>query len=317
MPDILFIKTSSLGDVIHFMPALTEARRQLAGARLSWLVEEAYAPLLRLHPAVDEVMAVATRRWRRAPFAVATWSEIQTFKRALRAQPYDLVVDAQGLLRSAIMARVARGVRHGYSAGSIREPLASAFYNVRHAVSRSLHAIERNRELVAKALGYATGGPLDYGLDVLRAAVPTPYAVLLHASARAEKEWPEDRWIAVGAMLQRRGLTPVLPWGTEREGARSARIAEALPGADVPRRQPLDAVARLIAGASLVVGVDTGILHLAAALKVPLVAIFSGSEPTLTAPMGAGEITVLGTKGAPPSASDVIAAIERTLGTAP
>jgi heptosyltransferase-1 len=315
MSEVLFIKTSSLGDVIHFMPAIAEARRQLAGARLSWLVEEAYAPLVRLHPAVDEVITVATRRWRRTLFAAATWSEMRTFRRALRTRPYDLVVDAQGLLRSALLARVAHGVRHGYSARSIREPLATAFYDVRHAVSRSLHAIERNRQLVAKALGYATDEPVDYGFDVSRAVAPDRYAVLLHASARAEKEWPEEHWINVGRILAQRELRPILPWGTERERMRSERIAQALPGADVPARQPLDAVAHLIAGASLVVGVDTGILHLAAALKVPLVAVFSGSEPSLTAPRGPGLITVLGTRAAPPSVSEVIGAIERILAT--
>ncbi len=127
MSDILFIKTSSLGDVIHHMPALTEARKALPQARFAWLVEEAFAPLVRLHPAVDEVIPVAWRRWRKSLYAPATLVEIAGSLRAIRASRYDDIVDSQGLLRSAVIARIAHGRRHGYDMRSIREPLASPF----------------------------------------------------------------------------------------------------------------------------------------------------------------------------------------------
>lgn len=314
MTDILFIKTSSLGDVIHHMPAVTEAHKARPEARFAWLVEEALAPLVRLHPAVAEVIPVAWRRWRKLLYAPATLTEIASSLRAIRARHYDEIVDSQGLLRSAVIARMAHGRRHGYDRASIREPLAAAFYDVRYRVSRDLHAVTRNRTLSGLALGYTPQGAPDFGLDRARFAVPGErYAVLLHATARASKQWPEENWIALGQALAVRGLDLVLPWGTADEQARSNRIAAALPRARVPERQPLDDVARLIAAAEFVIGVDTGLLHLAAALGVPLVAIFSGSKPGLTGPIGSGPLAVLGAEGAPPSVDEVNEAVEKVV----
>jgi lipopolysaccharide heptosyltransferase I len=310
MASILVIKTSSLGDVIHHMPALTEARKALPDARFTWLVEEAFAPLVRLHPAVAEVVPVAWRRWRKSLYAPATLGEIARSLRAIRAPRYDLIVDSQGLLRSAMIARLAHGRRHGYDAASIREPLAAPFYDVCHHVSRDLHAVERNRILSGLALGYTPQGAPDFGLDRARFGAPAErYAVLLHATARPDKRWPEAHWIALGKALG--DLSLILPWGTEDERARSERIAAALPRARVPERAPLDAVARLIAGAQFVIGVDTGLMHLAAALGVPLVAIFAGSKPGLTGPVGHGPFAVLGAQGAAPSVEAVAEAVTK------
>jgi heptosyltransferase I len=312
MSDVLFVKTSSLGDVIHHMPALTEARARRPASRFAWVVEETFAPLVRLHPSVDEVIPVASRRWRRSLPGPSTWREIGAFRRTLRARHYDSIIDTQGLVRSALIARAARGLRHGYDAGSIRERAASLFYNVRHSVARSQHAIARNRALTGLVLGYSPAGPPNYGLDRAKLSDPSAdrYAVLLHATAERNKEWPVENWIALGQTLRARSVRLVLPWGNVREQKRSRTIAAALPNTNVPDLQPLDAVARLIAGASLVVGVDTGLLHLAGALGVPLVAIFAGSEPSLTGPMGLGPITVVGGKGEIPNASAVIAAVD-------
>ena len=316
MANILFIKTSSLGDVIHHMPAIAEARRHLPEARFAWVVEEAFAPLVRLHPAVDEVIPVAARRWRRAPLSAATWTDVRDFVRNIRSRRHDEVVDTQGLLRTALMARLAHGRRHGYDRHSIRESLASPFYDVRHRISRSLHAIARNRALTGRALGYAPDGAIDFGLERSKLAGPAaaPYGVLLHATARPEKQWPEERWVALGRNLAARGVELLLPWGSEPERLRSERIAAGIPGARVPERRPVDAVARRIAGAQFVVGVDTGLLHLATALAVPLVGIFVGSEPGLTGPMGRGPIAIVGRKGAMPATGDVLAALNPLLG---
>ncbi len=170
MADILFIKTSSLGDVIHHMPALTEARKAQPDAHFTWLVEEAFAPLVALHPAVGKVVPVAWRRWRKSLLSPATLGEIAGSLRAIRAPRYDEIVDSQGLLRTAVIARLAHGRRHGYDAASIREPLAALCYDVRHSVSRALHAVERNRILSGLALGYAPQGAPDFGLDRARFA---------------------------------------------------------------------------------------------------------------------------------------------------
>jgi heptosyltransferase-1 len=314
MTDILFIKTSSLGDVIHHMPAVSEARRQRPEARFAWLVEEAFAPLVKLHPAVGEVIPVAWRRWRKSLYAPATLAEIARSLRAIRARRYDEIVDSQGLLRSGVIARMAHGRRHGYDRDSIREPLAAMFYDQRYRVSRNLHAVTRNRMLCGLALGYTPQGAPDYGLERTRfATAGGRYAVLLHATARASKEWPEANWIALGQTLVGRGLDPVLPWGNEVERVRATRIAAQLARARVPERVPLDQVAALIAGAQVVVGVDTGLMHLAAALGVPLVAIFAGSKPGLTGPVGSGPLAVLGAEGARPSLDEAWDAVEKLL----
>jgi heptosyltransferase I len=307
MTDILFIKTSSLGDVIHHMPALTDARKARGDASFSWLVEEAFAPLVRMHPGAGEVIPVASRRWRKSLYAPVTMAEIAESFRAIRARRYDDIVDSQGLLRTALIARIAHGRRHGYDASSIRESLASHFYDSRYRVDRNLHAVERNRILTGLALGYEPQGTPDYGLERSRFAdVASRYAMFLHGTARPEKQWPEAHWIALGQAL---GEELVLPWGSESERARGERIATRVTRARVAQRAPLDQVARLIAGAQYVVGVDTGLLHLAAALGVPLVAIFTGSKPDLTGPVGKGPLRVLGDNGMTPSVDDVINAI--------
>src|SRR5467141_177151 len=244
MSDILFIKTSSLGDVIHHMPALTDRRRHRPQARFCWVVEEAFAPLVRIHPAVADVIPVASRRWRERLLASATWREIAGFGRALRARCYEHVIDTQGLLRSAVIARLASGRRHGYDARSIREPAASFLYDVKHRVARDLHAVTRNRMLTGLALGYAPNGAVDFGLSRkdIAATAASPYAILLHATARPEQEWPEASWIALGRALSARGGSLLLPWGTQAERARSTRMAAALSNARAPERQPLDRV---------------------------------------------------------------------------
>jgi len=311
MANILFIKTSSLGDVVHHMPALMDARKAHPDATFSWLVEEAFAPLVRLHPAIDTVIPVASRRWRKSLYAPATIAEIRASFRDIRAQRYDDIVDTQGLLRTAILTRAARGTRHGYDASSVREPLASLFYDVRHRVERDMHAVERNRILSGLALGYAPDEAPDFGLDRARIGKDSTsrYGLLLHATARREKQWPDADWIAFAKLFAQR-FELLIPWGTEAERARSEYIAAAVPGTRVPDRAPLDQVAKLIAGAQFVVGVDTGLLHLAAALGVPVVAIFAGSKPALTGPMGRGRLSILGDDGKPPSVDSVVEAVE-------
>lgn len=314
MPDLLLIKTSSLGDVIHQMPALTDLRQHRPDIRVTWVVEEDFAPIVQLHPAVDRVMPVAWRRWRKNLGALESWRELGGFLRGLRARHYQLVIDTQGLFRSAVIAKMARGRRHGYASDSVREPPAAWMYDVRHHVRRDLHAIARNRTLTALAAGYEPEGPIDYGLRTPSGGASPPYAMLLHATAQRRKEWNEENWIALGKAVRECGLTPVFPWGSEPERQRAERIAGAVSGARVLERQALSSMARVIAGARIVVGVDTGLLHLAAAFSVPLLGLFIASDPGLTGPAGPGPIEILGKKGSAPSSDEAIAAVTRMLG---
>lgn len=312
MPDILFIKTSSLGDVIHHMPAVTDARKHLPGARFSWAVEQAYVPIAALHPAVDEVISVPIRRLRRSALSWSAWRDVRSFIGTVRSRPYDAIVDTQGLFRTGLVSRLARGKRHGYDRASVRERGAAMFYDIHHGVPRDMHAIARNRALVGLALGYTPDGPPDFGLDrdSLAGAVRAPYAILLHGTAQRAKEWPEEHWQALARTLEQ-DINLLVPYGSDQERARAERIADKLERTRVPIYRSLDEMARMIAGASFVVGVDTGILHLAAALSVPLVAIFCGSKPHLTGPLGSGPIEILGSARSIPGVDEVLDAVKK------
>ncbi len=308
MPRILFVKTSSLGDVVHQCPAVSDAARKLAGAQIDWVVEESFAGVARLHRSVRSVIPVAVRRWRGALWQRAVWREIAEFRRSVAAGGYDAVVDTQGLLKSALITRAACGVRHGMDRASAREPIAARFYDATHAVPRGLHAVERNRRLSAAALGYSLEGALDYGLR--SSDVPQfegAYAVLLTMTSRANKLWPEAHWIVLGRAL---ACPIVLPWGNALERARAERISSGIGQAVVPQPMALGELAALFSHARGVVGLDSGLTHLAAALGVPTVAIFCGSDPALTGLYRAPYARNVGAPGKPPEVFEVLKSLE-------
>jgi heptosyltransferase-1 len=303
---ILFVKTSSLGDVVHNCPAVSDAARKLPAAEIDWVVEEPFAAIAAMHASVRRVIPVRLRRWRRAWWRSATWDEIGAFRAAVSAERYDAVIDTQSLIKSALVSTCALGERHGMDASSAREPLAARFYHHRHAVPRGLHAVERNRRLTAAALGYTLDLALDYGLAPV-AGEAGDYAVFLTMTSRADKLWPEGRWIEVGRSL---GMRVVLPWGSDAERARAGRIASALPHAEVAPRMTLEQLARLFVRAQAVIGVDTGLTHLAAAVGARTVGIYCGSDPALTGIYGAARATNLGALGAAPDAAAVLRALQ-------
>lgn len=313
MPRILFVKTSSLGDVVHHCPAVSDAARALPQAEIDWVVEESFAEIAAMHRGVRRVFPVAVRRWRRGLWAPRVWSEIGAFRRQLAAEPYDIVIDSQGLLKSAVIARCAQGERHGLDRESVREPMAARLYDVRHHVARDLHAVERNRQLTASALGYTPGAGCEYGL-VAEGALPIEpgrsYVILLTMTSRADKLWPERNWIDLGRALALRDLQVILPWGSGPERKRCDRIALAIPQARVPGRFSLSELARLFRGARGVIGLDTGLSHLAVAMNVPVVGVFCGSDPALTGLYGGGRTANLGGPGKLPSPREVLDALD-------
>jgi heptosyltransferase-1 len=302
MTTILFVKTSSLGDVVHNGPAVSDAARALPGAQIDWVVEEPFAGVAAMHRAVRRVIPVAVRRWRTALWRPAVWSEIRDVRRALRAERYDAVVDTQSLIKSAFLARLASGRHHGMDWASAREPLASLLYGVRHAVPRAAHAVERNRQLAARSLGYAPQEGVDYGLRVPAAERKSGYVVLLTMTSRADKLWPDERWIELAHELRR---PAILPWGSDAEHARARRIADAI-GGTVPSRMNLQELARLFGAAHGVIGLDTGLTHLAAALGKPTVGIYCGSDPALTGLYGSPHAKNVGDAGRMPAVTDVL-----------
>ena len=314
MLKVLLIKTSSLGDVVHNLPVAGDIRRRFPEARIDWVVEEAYAPLVALHPSVAGVIPVAIRRWRSRPLGASTWSEILDLRRRFRKQPYDAVIDTQGLIKSALLARAARGRRHGFDAACAREGFAARLYDVTHHVARNLHAVTRNRLLVASALGYRADTPAEYGIRPAADAADSErrgrYTVFLHSTSRADKLWPIDRWIGLGRALERRGMRCVLPWGSDEERRRSEAIAGELGSAQVPALAPIAELAAMLSGAAAVVGVDTGLTHLAAALGVPVIALFCGTDPALTGVYGASNARNLGGAGERPEVGTVLKTLD-------
>lgn len=311
---ILLVKTSSLGDVVHNLPAVGDILAHVPGAVIDWVVEESFAELPRLHPGVHRVIPVAMRRWRKSPFAAATWREIAEARRNLRAEQYDTILDSQGLLKSVLIVSQARGTpgaRIGQDRHSAREPIAACFYGRRIAVPRELHAVIRNRLLAARAFGYEPEPRIDYGVVAPPLAAPwlpeAGYAVLLTATSRADKEWPEPDWQALGSALIATGLTCVLPGGSESERQRAARLANNLGRAVAAPPMNLTELAGLMAGAALVVGVDTGLVHLAAALGRPTLALYCASDPKLTGVLAGEHAINVGGVGTTPKAAEVVA----------
>ncbi|MBX8565342.1 lipopolysaccharide heptosyltransferase I [Pseudomonas cichorii] len=295
---VLLIKTSSLGDVIHALPALTDAAQALPGIQFDWVVEEGFAEIPTWHPAVDKVIPVAIRRWRKNLWQTFKTGEWRGFKQRLRETHYDVVIDAQGLFKSAWLTRYVNAPVAGLDKNSAREPIASRFYDRPYPVARGQHAVERLRQLFAQALGYELPAGLgNYGLKRLSALDETlqaPFVLFLHGTTWATKHWPEDYWRQLAQLMAARGLQVRLPWGNPAEKARAERIAEGLEHAQVLPKLNLAGVARVLASAQACVAVDTGIGHLAAALDVPTISLFGPTNPGLTGAYGKSQVHLAG-----------------------
>ncbi|MBV4414260.1 lipopolysaccharide heptosyltransferase RfaC [Enterobacteriaceae bacterium YMB-R22] len=297
---VLIVKTSSMGDVLHTLPSLTDAAQAINGIRFDWAVEEGFAQIPGWHSAVERVIPVALRRWRKAWFSAPVKKERQAFRETLQSVRYDAIIDAQGLVKSAaLVTRLARGVKHGMDWQSAREPLACLFYQRRHPVPRAQHAVERTRELFAKSLGYhkpqAKGDyAIAHAFSHDRHADAANYAVFLHATTRDDKHWPEARWRELIALMASTGLHIKLPWGAPHEEARAKRLAQGFDYVDVLPRMSLAEVARLLAGAKFIVSVDTGLSHLAAALDRPNVTLYGPTDPGLIGGYGKNQYALKG-----------------------
>lgn len=287
---ILIVKTSSLGDVIHTLPALTDARRAMPGIRFDWLVEEAFAEIPAWHPAVDTVIPVALRRWRKHPVQTVLNKEWSEFRRVLRTRRYDKIIDAQGLIKSALLTAMARGPRCGLDSAFSKEPVSAVFYQQRYRIPKDQHAIERIRQLFSAALGYARPETkADYGIECSAFQTSAQHGkslVFLHGTSRADKEWPEPYWIALAKLACDAGYQIRLPWGSKAEHSRAQRIAATHELIDVLPRMNLTELARELCAASGVVAVDTGLAHLAAALATPCVTWYDSTDPVLIGTWG-------------------------------
>ncbi|MBI3936356.1 MAG: lipopolysaccharide heptosyltransferase I [Betaproteobacteria bacterium] len=314
---LLLVKTSSMGDVIHNLPVASDISIACPTAEIHWVAEEAFSAIPALHRAVKRVIAVAIRRWRKSFLARATRGEIGAFLDTLRVERYDAIIDTQGLLKSALIAFAAHGTRYGLDWKSSREPLAM-FYDRTFRVPWTMHAVERNRMLAAQALGYPLPQKIDYGIRAELGEFPwllhAPYAVLLHGTSAKRKLWPEKNWVELARHFRSRAVRCVLLRGGEEERRRSERIANGIPDAVVAPALALAEITGLLAGARAVIGVDTGLTHLAAALEVPTVGIYCATDPNATGIYGCEKAVNLGRIGAAPPVAEVIGALQTAAG---
>jgi len=319
--DVLVVRPSSLGDIVYAMAIVSDILDHQPQAHVDWVAEEAFAPLVRLDPRIRTVIPLGLRRWRNVPLRRATWHDLFSFRRALRAVSYAAIIDLQEQVKGALVARTAHGTRHGFDRNSIREPVATWLHDVHHRIDRQQHFLDKCRALTAAALGYGIDGPARWQFvpPATTAAMPVGrFALLFHATSRADKLWPEDAWRGLLARLATAGITTLLPWGNPHEEARSRRLAQSAAAAIVPARQSLPDLAALIRHADIVVGVDTGLTHLAAAMGTSTVAVFTTTDPSLAgvARLGAHACDVCG-HGAVPSQEDVLAAVGTLLQRTP
>ena len=305
---LLIVKTSSMGDVVHALPALTDLLQRHPSAEVEWLVEAPFAAIPALHPGVRRVWPMAWRKWRKSLWKADTRAAIAEARRALKAERYDLVLDLQGLVKSALWAVQANGPRAGYDRASAREPLAALFYQRTASVPKALHAVQRSRRLAAAHLGYDIGDtPPRFAL-----AAPTGswqpkasrYAVLITGASRPEKLWPEPSWLAIAAQLRDAGYGLVWLWGSPSEQERCQRLAVQA-GGEVPPFLTVADAAAVLAKASLCVGLDTGFSHIAAAFGVPTVGIYCDHEPGLVGITGEGHVASVGGRGQVPTVEQV------------
>ena len=294
---VLLVKTSSLGDVLHLLPALSDARRCVPDLVFHWVIEENLAEVASWHPSVEKVIPVALRRWRKHPWQAVQSGEFSQFVHTLRAETYRWILDAQGLVKSALIARLAHGWRIGLDRHSAREPLASWMYQTPLFIPPAHHALDRLRQLMATGFHYSLPlSPPDYGLADRFSMHKSgePYWVFLSGTTWPSKHWPEAYWLDLVRLCAPHGKI-VLPWGTDRELARARRIAQVAAGsAFLTEKTNLTQLATLLAGARAVVAVDTGPAHLAAAVGRPVIGLYGPTDPQRVGTLGRGQRHVQG-----------------------
>jgi heptosyltransferase-1 len=287
-----------MGDVVHTLPALSDAARVTPAIKFDWAVDESFADIPAWHLNVEKVFPVALRRWRGGLSSSHGRAEVKDSLIELRRESYDAIVDLQGEFKSAFIARLAKGKRYGYDGASAREWGAHAIYGQKVGVAKGAHSMARMRKLLAQALGYRYDEEtVDYGIDrnllpVTPLTIDHPYVVFIHSTSWASKNWPEPYWRELAASVCAAGYSVALPWGTEAERELSVRIAAARPNTVVLPQFSISEKASIIAGAAATIGLDTGLSHIAAALGVPSITLYGATDPNLCGAIGENQIHI-------------------------
>jgi heptosyltransferase-1 len=329
-PKILLVKLSSLGDVLHNLPIVWDLRARLPDAQIDWVVEEGYVHLLEpllSHDGfngIDHIIPFGLRRWKKNLFSLTTWKEFFAFRKTLQSTTYSVLIETQGLLKSAIVCSLAKKRSGTVVAGlanstefSGYEPLARAFYNQSVHVPTRCHAVDRSRWVMYSALDWSLVGrsdvpqfyPLGFLETIPRSVIKclkAPYVLCFHSTAREAKRWSNENWVALGKDLSARGYQVVFPWGNATEKSVSQLLATQVPGALVPPAFSIEEAFSVIASAALTVGVDTGLTHLAAVLDKPTVEIYCDSPRWKTEGYWSKRIANVGDIQDPPSVQEVL-----------
>lgn len=292
---VLIVKMSSMGDLIHTLPALSDAGKAIPSIQFDWVVERGFTEIPRFHPRVNQVIPIALRSWRKNLSAATTREEWLNFYKTLRSQSYDLIIDPQGLLKSAAICLMARGKSAGYDFNSIWERAASFCYSKRYAVAKNEHVVQRIRKLFAQALNYTLDDEINFGIDLQKLptaplAETTPYVIFFHGTTWTSKEWPEVYWASLLDKITALGIKVALPWGNTAEHERAQRLAKASALAFVLPKMSLSELASFIAKAKAAVSVDTGLGHLSSALGTPTITLYGPTDALITGITGPNQI---------------------------
>ena len=313
---ILLVRTSSMGDIIHTFPAAVDVKKAFPDAQLHWLVEESLTDVCSLCPEIDALRITAFHRWRKTPFSKEVRKEVRNLQEQLRSESYDAVVDTQGIVRSAWAATWAGVPVCGYSWKTAREPLASLFYKKTFSMPETLGAVRRYRKMLATSLGYTIDeSHPKFGICPPRLPdieLPERFAAFfVNTSLNRPKHWQEDRWKAVVSGLASQGLDSVLFWGNGVEKERVERIASVSERAHVLPRMSIPEIAAVVSRAKIGIGLDTGLMHLAAAVGIPCVAIWVNTDPGKVALVGEADCATLGHIGADVTVEEVLSAVRK------
>ncbi len=294
---VLIVRLSSLGDILHLFPAVSDLRGCFPDAEIHWLVEPAFAEMAGWHSDVNKVIAVPLRSYKKRWWKVPRL--LNSLKRQLKAEKYDLVIDAQGLLKSALLARLTGVDIYGFDKDSARESLAAKFYKKTASVPKGLHVVEKNRQLIAQLFGADISHPANFGLDEFRQKqmtldlpqgligfVDKPAIVLLHGTTWNSKYWPESSWLELVHLLSEQGWRCLLPWGNQVERLRAERLADASDMAQVLPKLSLLELTDVLLHARGFVSVETGIGHLAAVLDIPGIMLHGPTDPNYSGILG-------------------------------
>ncbi len=316
---MLLVQISAMGDQVQTLAAVSDIAARWPQLQIDWAVDSRFAQIPELHPRVRHVFALPLKALQRAPGDGAAWRALLGALRGLRAQRYDVVWDPHGSLKSALVARAARSaLRVGYRAADCGgEPLAARAYRLHFARPPGVHGTEGRRRFAAAVFDTDPARPIDYGIrDAFGTACAARYAVLAHGASKPEKLWPQANWKQLGDGLIALGLQLVLPWGNEAERARAAALVAAWPAGSARLAEPGDlrSMAALLAGSSLVVGLDTGFSHLAGAMRRPLVMLFTSTGADLFSAEDLQLARTLGGNGTVPTPEAALDAARQLLG---